>query len=67
MLKHGFFYLFAKLTPLLASFILLAVYTRFLTVEDYGLFTTIQAIAYSISGFMFSWFYVGLMRLFHVT
>lgn len=62
MLKHGFFYLFAKLTPLLASFILLAVYTRFLTVEDYGLFTTIQAIAYSISGFMFSWFYVGLMR-----
>ena len=62
MLKHGFFYLIAKLTPLLASFILLAIYTRFLSIEDYGLFTTIQAIAYSISGFMFSWFYVGLMR-----
>jgi O-antigen/teichoic acid export membrane protein len=62
MLKHGLFYLFAKLTPLLASFILLAVYTRFLSVEDYGLFTTVQAIAYSMSGFMFSWFYVGLMR-----
>ena len=62
MLKHGLFYLFAKLTPLFASFILLAIYTRSLSVEDYGLFTTIQAIAYSMSGFMFSWFYVGLMR-----
>lgn len=61
-LRHSAIYLLAKLAPALASFIVLAAYTRWMSTEDYGIFTTILVVASSISLVSFGWLYVGIMR-----
>lgn len=60
--KHGLIYLLAKLAPALASFVVLAAYTRWMSTEEYGIFTTILVVASSVSLFAFGWLYVGIMR-----
>lgn len=60
--KHSLMYLLAKLAPALASFVVLAAYTRWMSVEEYGIFTTIMVVASSVSLFAFGWLYVGIMR-----
>lgn len=60
--KHGLIYLLAKLAPALASFVVLAAYTRWMSTEEYGVFTTILVVASSVSLFAFGWLYVGIMR-----
>lgn len=60
--KHSLIYLLAKLTPALASFVVLAAYTRWMSAEEYGIFTTILVVASSVSLFAFGWLYVGIMR-----
>lgn len=60
--KHGLIYLLAKLAPALASFVTLAAYTRWMSTEEYGMYTTVLVLASSVSGFMFGWLYVGIMR-----
>ncbi len=61
-LKHGLIYLLAKIVPALASFISVAAYTRWLTAEEYGVYTTIVVLVSSLNGFLFGWLYVGIMR-----
>lgn len=61
-LKHGLIYLLAKLAPALASFVVLAAYTRWMSTEEYGIFNTILVVASSTSLFAFGWLYVGIMR-----
>lgn len=60
--KHGLIYLLAKVAPALASFVLLAAYTRWMSAAEYGIFTTILVVASSVSLFAFGWLYVGIMR-----
>ncbi|WP_028487817.1 polysaccharide biosynthesis C-terminal domain-containing protein [Thiothrix lacustris] len=60
--KHSLLYLLAKLAPALASFVVLAAYTRWMSAEEYGVFTTILVVASSVSLFAFGWLYVGIMR-----
>ncbi|MDQ5768902.1 oligosaccharide flippase family protein [Thiothrix subterranea] len=60
--KHSLIYLLAKLAPALASFVVLAAYTRWMSAEEYGIFTTILVVASSVSLFAFGWLYVGIMR-----
>lgn len=60
--KHSLIYLLAKLAPALASFVVLAAYTRWMSTEEYGVFTTILVLASSVSLFAFGWLYVGIMR-----
>ncbi|WGZ92431.1 MAG: oligosaccharide flippase family protein [Candidatus Thiothrix putei] len=60
--KHSLIYLLAKLAPALASFVVLALYTRWMSAEEYGIFTTILVVASSVSLFAFGWLYVGIMR-----
>lgn len=61
-IKHSLIYLLAKLAPALASFVILAAYTRWMSTEEYGIFTTIQVVASSVTLFAFGWLYVGIMR-----
>jgi O-antigen/teichoic acid export membrane protein len=61
-LRHSLTYLLAKLAPLFSSFIILAAYTRWMTKEEYGMYTTILAMVYSANGLLFSWLYTGIMR-----
>lgn len=61
-IKHGLIYLLAKLAPALASFVVLAAYTRWMTAAEYGMFTTVLVVASSVSLFAFGWLYVGIMR-----
>ncbi|MEN9503345.1 MAG: hypothetical protein RI964_2630 [Pseudomonadota bacterium] len=61
-LKHGLIYLLAKVVPAFASFISVAAYTRWLTAEEYGVYTTIVVFVSSLNGFLFGWLYVGIMR-----
>jgi O-antigen/teichoic acid export membrane protein len=61
-LKHSLIYLLSKLAPALSSFVLLAAYTRWMSTEEYGIFSTTVVVAASVSMFMFSWLYVGIMR-----
>lgn len=62
MFRHGLIYLLAKLAPVLASFVLLAAYTRWLSQADYGLFSMLQVLASSASLVLLGWLYVGIMR-----
>lgn len=61
-LKHSLIYLLSKLAPALSSFVVLAAYTRWMSTEDYGIFSTTMVVAGSVSMFTFSWLYVGIMR-----
>lgn len=60
--KHGLVYLLAKIAPALASFVSVAAYTRWLSTEDYGVYTTLLVLVSSMNGFLFGWLYVGIMR-----
>lgn len=61
-IKHGLIYLLAKVFPVLASFISLAAYTRWLTPTDYGMYAAITVLASSLLGFLFGWINIGIMR-----
>lgn len=61
-IKHSFIYLLSKLAPALSSFVILAAYTRWMTTQEYGIFSTLVIVAGSSSMFLFSWLYVGIMR-----
>lgn len=65
-IKHGLIYLLAKVAPALASFITVALYTRWLTPIDYGVYTTILVIVSSLHGFLFGWLNIGIMRFWNV-
>lgn len=61
-LKHGLLYLLAKVAPAMASFVMLAAYTRWMSTTEYGIFSTILVLASSATLFVFGWLYVGIMR-----
>jgi O-antigen/teichoic acid export membrane protein len=60
--KHSLMYLLAKLAPVLASFISLAAYTRWLSTDEYGVYTTLTVLVSSLHGFLFGWLNIGAMR-----
>ena len=61
-IKHGLIYLLAKVAPVLASFISIAAYTRWLSTEEYGIYTTLVIFASSLNGFLFGWLNISVMR-----
>ena len=61
-IKHSFIYLLSKLAPAMSSFVILAAYTRWMSTEEYGIFSTLVIVVGSSSMFLFSWLYVGIMR-----
>ena len=61
-LRHSLFYLLAHGIPALAAFFTLALYTRWLSPEAYGLYSTLLVMANSANIILFNWVYVALMR-----
>lgn len=66
-LRHSALYLLAQGIPALAAFFTLALYTRWLSPEDYGMYSTLLIIANSANIILFNWMYVALMRYWNTT
>lgn len=62
MIKHSAIYLTAKIAPAIASFFTLAIYTRYMSSESYGLYSILLVTALGGGNFLFGWLYVGIMR-----
>lgn len=60
--RHSLLYLMAHGIPALAAFFTLALYTRWLSPEAYGLYSTLLVMANSANIILFNWMYVALMR-----
>lgn len=61
-LRHSILYLLAHAIPALAAFLTLALYTRWISPEAYGMYSTLLVVANSANIILFNWIYVALMR-----
>lgn len=61
-LRHSILYLLAHGIPALTAFLTLAVYTRWISPEAYGIYSTLLIVANSVNIILFNWFYVALLR-----
>lgn len=61
-LRHSLLYLLAHGIPALAAFLTLAVYTRWISPEAYGIYSTLLIVANSANIILFNWLYVALLR-----
>ncbi|HPY41773.1 MAG TPA: hypothetical protein PLM98_14720, partial [Thiolinea sp.] len=61
-LRHSLLYLLAHSIPALAAFLTLALYTRWISPEVYGIYSTLVVVANSANIILFNWLYVALMR-----
>lgn len=64
-LRHSVLYLLAHGIPALAAFLTLALYTRWISPEDYGVYSTLLVITNSANIILFNWLYVALIRYWH--
>ena len=62
MLKHILVYSPARIVPAIIALINLAVFTRVLSVEQYGYFALATAAALTLDGFLGQWLMSGIMR-----
>lgn len=61
-LRHSILYLLAHGIPALVAFLTLAVYTRWISPEAYGIYSTLLIVANSANIILFNWLYVALLR-----
>lgn len=64
-LRHSALYLLAHGIPALAAFLTLALYTRWISPEDYGVYSTLIVVASSTNSVLFNWLYVAIIRYWH--
>jgi len=64
-LRHSILYLLAHGIPALAAFLTLALYTRWINPDAYGIYTTLLVVANSANIILFNWLYVAIMRYWH--
>lgn len=62
MLSHILIYIPAKLVPAALSLLALGIFTRALTVDQYGYFAVATAIAFALDGFLGQWLMAAIMR-----
>ncbi|KYG30876.1 lipopolysaccharide biosynthesis protein [Alkalihalobacillus trypoxylicola] len=62
--KHAIAYLFSHGVPALVSFISIAVFTRLLTPEQYGIYVLVFAVAAMLNSIVFEWLKQGLLRFY---
>lgn len=60
--RHSILYLLAHGIPALVAFLTLAVYTRWISPEAYGVYSTLVVVANSVNIILFNWLYVALLR-----
>ncbi|MGB0848333.1 MAG: lipopolysaccharide biosynthesis protein [Thiolinea sp.] len=61
-LIKGSLYLLAQLIPAVAAIFTLAIYTRWLTAEEFGTYSTLLVVATAVNLMLFNWLYVGVYR-----
>lgn len=61
-LRHSLLYLLAHGIPALAAVLTLALYTRWISPEAYGSYSTLLVVANSANIILFNWLYVAIMR-----
>lgn len=66
MLKHALGYILARAVPGLASFLAIAIYTRMLDPEEYGVYALVVSFVGFISVSFFQWIQVSLLRFYLV-
>jgi O-antigen/teichoic acid export membrane protein len=62
MFNHILIYVPARLVPAAMSLLTLGIYTRVLTVDQYGYFALASAIAFMLDGFLGQWLMAAIMR-----
>lgn len=62
LFKNSSIYVLAKAIPGLMAFAALAIYTRFLTPQEYGIYTLLFSTALFLHSAIFNWLPVGVMR-----
>ncbi|CAG9621410.1 oligosaccharide flippase family protein [Sutcliffiella rhizosphaerae] len=62
MSKHAFAYFLSHGVPALVSFASIAIFTRMLTPEEYGMYALVFAIAGMINAVIFEWLKLSLLR-----
>ena len=61
-IRHSLLYLLTHAITAGAAFLTLAVYTRWISAGDYGLYSTLTVLASSANVILFNWLYVGILR-----
>ncbi|HPY42383.1 MAG TPA: oligosaccharide flippase family protein, partial [Thiolinea sp.] len=61
-MRHSILYLLAHGIPALVAFLTLALYTRWISPSEYGMYSTLLVVANSANIILFNWLYVALMR-----
>ncbi|MEZ5476108.1 MAG: lipopolysaccharide biosynthesis protein [Thiolinea sp.] len=62
LIRHSLLYLLSHVVTALAAFLTLAAYTRWISAADYGVYSTLTALASSANVILFNWLYVGILR-----
>lgn len=58
----GLLYVLAQMIPALAAIVTLALYTRWLSAEAYGIYSTLLVLVTAANLALFNWLYVGVYR-----
>ena len=66
LLKHSGFYLAAETVPILLAIISISVYTRYLSTEEYALYSLVMTSVWLASAFLVDWLRVGLVRFWNM-
>ncbi|MFW5455015.1 lipopolysaccharide biosynthesis protein [Thioalkalivibrio sulfidiphilus] len=62
--RHSLIYLLARGIPSIVAFLAIAIYTRLLTPEEFGLYTLVYTGALLLSSVCFQWLRLGLLRFY---
>jgi O-antigen/teichoic acid export membrane protein len=66
LLKHSGFYLAAEAVPILLAIISISVYTRYLSTEEYALYSLVMTSVWLASAFLVDWLRMGLVRFWNM-
>ena len=66
LLKHSGIYLAAEAVPILLAIISISVYTRYLSTEEYALYSLVMTSVWLASAFLVDWLRMGLVRFWNM-
>ncbi len=66
LLKHSGFYLAAEAVPILLAIISISVYTRYLSTEEYALYSLVMTVVWLASALLVDWLRMSLVRFWNM-
>lgn len=66
LLKHSGFYLVSEIIPVLLAFISISVYTRYLTTEEYALYSLVMTTIWLSTALLIDWLKMSLVRFWNM-